>query len=337
LIKNIIKLFISKLYIYMSNIFTKSNLGLKIQGLDSESSIDLHTFLQSSDKKGGSTKFSMTDDTSSFMPQKDGTKLSMTDETSSFMPQKGGSTKFAMTDETSSFMPQKGGSTKFAMTDDTSSFMPQKGGSSKLSMTDDTSSFMPQKGGSSNKTSNDQVEQLISMLTSETEDKHNTATNSTSTSELEIKLRNVLQKGGRKDVSNQLEENVFEARQNVDELEKQITEISKISVYERAAMTNNKDIDNFNEKRTTLDKKLLEAKKKLLEAEKELDTYNAKLKTNNDKFNKATDTLGLLGTIKVAGKTASDFFFGKAHQSPESPLTTGTTTTTIGATQSTQK
>jgi len=285
----------------MSNIFTKSNLGLKIQGLDSESSIDLHTFLQSSDKKGGSTKFSMTDDTSSFMPQKDGsTKLSMTDDTSSFMPQKGG-TKFAMTDE--------------------------------------TSSFMPQKGGSSNKTSNDQVEQLISMLTSETEDKHNTATNSTSTSELEIKLRNVLQKGGFETEYDRLRNNVDEAKKNVKELEEKILiQITKIRVPERAAMTRDK-IQEHDKNRNKLTAELDTANIILKKAEDELNNYNIDLKIKNDKVGAAVKEIGLWSTMEVAGKTVSDLVFGKASppapkspQSPQTTGTTGTTTTTIRAT-----
>jgi hypothetical protein len=76
--------------------------------------------------------------------------------------------------------------------------MPQKGGSRGISS--DTSSFMHQKGGSSsvysNNKSNNDINQLISMLTSESEDTKKFNTNSTSTEELENKLRNMLQEGG---------------------------------------------------------------------------------------------------------------------------------------------
>ena len=87
---------------------------------------------------------------------------------------------------------------------------------------DNTSSFLPQKGGSftvtsANKNTDEQVNQLISMLTSESNDKHNFSANSTATDVLENRLRNMLkddkqdggakrkhkkQKGGSNDISN---------------------------------------------------------------------------------------------------------------------------------------
>ena len=99
-------------------------------------------------------------------------------------------------------MKQKGGSHDLKSSDNTSSFMPQKGGSYS-STSDSASIFMKQKGGSfksqpTNKNTDDQVNQLISMLTSETEDIQNLSTNSTSTADLENKLRNMLQNGGGK-------------------------------------------------------------------------------------------------------------------------------------------
>ena len=75
----------------------------------------------------------------------------------------------------------------------------QKGGDIDI-----TSSFLPQKGGSfsatssANKHSNNEVNQLISMLTSESNDKHNFSANSTATEDLENRLRNMLQNGGAK-------------------------------------------------------------------------------------------------------------------------------------------
>lgn len=72
-----------------------------------------------------------------------------------------------------------------------------------ITTSDNTSSFLPQKGGSfsitsANKNTDDQVNQLISMLTSESEDKHNFSANSTATEVLENRLRNMLQDGGAK-------------------------------------------------------------------------------------------------------------------------------------------
>jgi len=72
-----------------------------------------------------------------------------------------------------------------------------------ITTTENTSSFLPQKGGSfsitsANKNTDDQVNQLISMLTSESDDKHNFSANSTATEVLENRLRNMLQDGGAK-------------------------------------------------------------------------------------------------------------------------------------------
>ena len=72
-----------------------------------------------------------------------------------------------------------------------------------ITTSDNTSSFLPQKGGSfsitsANKNTDDQVNQLISMLTSESDDKHNFSANSTATDVLENRLRNMLQDGGAK-------------------------------------------------------------------------------------------------------------------------------------------
>ena len=220
----------------MSNIFTKSNLGLKIQGLDSETSADLHTFLQSSDKKGGSSKFSMTDD---------------------------------------------------------------------------TSSFMPQKGGSTNKKSNDQVEQLISMLTSETEDKHNATTNSTSTSELEIKLRNVLQNGGIPITKHgTLEQNVTEARKKVNELNENVKNNTK-SVEARARLTKEQTTE-YAGKLSKSEATLENAKKVLTAAEAELKNY---------KSNEQATQLGWGDTAKVF----ANMLFGNTTKNTN---TTPNTTTT---------
>ena len=71
------------------------------------------------------------------------------------------------------------------------------------------STFLPQKGGLWNKklnsknTTEDEVNQLISMLTSETEDKHNFSANSTQTEQLENRLKNMLQNGGKNRSRNQ--------------------------------------------------------------------------------------------------------------------------------------
>ena len=91
-----------------------------------------------------------------------------------------------------------------------------------VNSSDNTSSFLPQKGGSftvtsANKNTDEQVNQLISMLTSESNDKHNFSANSTATDVLENRLRNMLkedkqdggakkkhkkQKGGSNDINN---------------------------------------------------------------------------------------------------------------------------------------
>jgi hypothetical protein len=72
----------------------------------------------------------------------------------------------------------------------TSSFMPQK-----ESYSDATSSFMPQKGGYFNDTKNNDINQLISMLSATSESYY--TTNSTDTEQLKNKLFNIL--GGGKD------------------------------------------------------------------------------------------------------------------------------------------
>jgi hypothetical protein len=90
---------------------------------------------------------------------------------------------------TSSFMPQDGG-----YSDATSSFMPQKGG-----YLDVTSSFMPQKGGYLNGTKNNDIKQLISMLSATSDDNYTanyTANSTDNTEQLKDKLFNILQSGG---------------------------------------------------------------------------------------------------------------------------------------------
>ena len=63
------------------------------------------------------------------------------------------------------------------------------------------SNFLPQTGGSWNKKSNknstdDEINQLIAMLTSDSEDKNNFTANSTQTEVLENRLKNMMQSGG---------------------------------------------------------------------------------------------------------------------------------------------
>ena len=104
-------------------------------------------------------------------------------------------------------MPQKGGSFNATNGEMTSSFMPQNGGYLSATSSNTTSSFMPQKGGSFsatsvNKNNNNEVNQLISMLTSDSDDKNNFTANSTATEELENRLRNMLQDGGAKKKKN---------------------------------------------------------------------------------------------------------------------------------------
>ena len=131
---------------------------------------------------------------SSFI-QENASNLSATSNTSMFIPQKGGSFD---DNATSSFVPQKGGS----FDDNSSSSLKlqlQKGGSLNNNSTssvlppkkdffnnNSTSSILPQKGGNNN-----DINQLISMLTSESNNK-NDITNSTNTEELENRLRNML-------------------------------------------------------------------------------------------------------------------------------------------------
>ena len=75
----------------------KTNLSDIFSDLNTESSVILPKSIKIKNIKGLDT---ISDATSSFMPQKEG----YSDATSSFMPQKGG-----YSDATSSFMPQKGG------------------------------------------------------------------------------------------------------------------------------------------------------------------------------------------------------------------------------------
>ena len=142
--------------------------------------------------------------TSSFMPQNGGYLSATSSNTSMFMAQNGGSlgTNGEMT---SSFMPQNGGYLS-ATSSNTSMFMAQNGGSFGTNG-EMTSSFMPQKGGSfsatsDNKNNNNDVNQLISMLTSDSNDKNIFTANSTATEELENRLRNMLQDGGAKKKKN---------------------------------------------------------------------------------------------------------------------------------------
>ena len=167
----------------------KHNLNDIFSDLNSESSIIMPKSIKIKNIKSVDT---ISDTTSSFMPQKGG----YLDATSSFMPQKGG-----YLDATSSFMPQKGG-----YSDATSSFMPQKGGYSDATSSfmpqkggylDATSSFMPQKGGyftSSNKKNNKDIKQLISMLSPTSES--NYTANNTDTEQLRDELFNILKTGG---------------------------------------------------------------------------------------------------------------------------------------------
>jgi hypothetical protein len=205
-----------------NNIFTKNKLNEIFNNSNSESSIilqnsinivDTHKFsnmLQSS--RSATSDFNSSDmpqkggnysATSSDMPQKGGNFSA----TSSDMPQKGGNFSATSSDMSQNnnnsnhmFIPQKGGSfdDKFTSSvvlqkrnffDDnlTSSVVPQKGGFFNNNL---TSSVVPQKGGSFN--NNNDVNQLISMLTPESNDKNNFTTNSTNTEDLENRLRNML-------------------------------------------------------------------------------------------------------------------------------------------------
>ena len=59
--------------------------------------------------------------------------------------------------------------------------------------------FLPQKGGSwknSKTTTEDDVNNLISMLTSDSDDKNNFSANSTQTAVLENRIKNMMQNGG---------------------------------------------------------------------------------------------------------------------------------------------
>lgn len=104
----------------------------------------------------------------------------------------------------------------------------------KNNYSESTSSFLPQRGGSfsltssarnTNKTNDDEVNQLISMLTSESQDKHNFSANSTATEELENRLRNMLQDGAGKKksrkqkggylVENNLDPSIWECCQKI--------------------------------------------------------------------------------------------------------------------------
>ena len=143
-----------------------------------------------------------------FMPQNGGSFNATNGEmTSSFMPQNGGYLSATSSNTTSNFMPQNGGYLSDTSSNTTSSFMPQNGGYLSDTSSNTTSSFMPQKGGSFsatsvNKNNNNEVNQLISMLTSDSDDKNNFTANSTATEELENRLRNMLQDGGAKKKKN---------------------------------------------------------------------------------------------------------------------------------------
>ena len=213
-----------------NNIFAKNKLSeiFKNLNLDSESSnilpnsiniIDLNSSDNSSilSQSGGSAtsdfnssfmqqnesylSATSSNNSSIFMAQKKGSYNATNGEmTSSFMPQNGGYLS-ATSSNTSMFMAQKGGSFNTTNGEMTSSFMPQNGG--YLSATSsNTTRFMPQKGGSINKNNNNEVNQLISMLTSDSDDKNNFTANSTATEELENRLRNMLQDGGAKKKKN---------------------------------------------------------------------------------------------------------------------------------------
>ena len=167
--------------------------------LNSKSSVSLPNSINIVDasKKSYNNMYQTGGDTtsefnSSFI-QDNASNLSASSNTSMFIPQKGGSFD---DNATSSFIPQKGGS----FDDNSSSSLKlqlQKGGSynnnstsSVLPLkkgffnTNSTSSILPQKGGNNN-----DVNHLISMLTTESNDKNN---NSTNTEELENRLRNML-------------------------------------------------------------------------------------------------------------------------------------------------
>jgi hypothetical protein len=193
-----------------NNIFAKNKYNeiFKNLNLDSESSyilpktiniIDLNSSNNIMSQNGGSDTSEFN---SSIMPQNEAYLSATSSNTSMFMAQKGGSFNATNGEMTSSFMPQNGGYLS-ATSSNTSSFMPQKGGSFNATNNEMTSSFMPQKGGFFNttfvnKNNNDDINQLISMLTSDSNDKNNFTANSTATEELENRLRNMLQDGGAK-------------------------------------------------------------------------------------------------------------------------------------------
>ena len=191
-----------------NNIFTKNKLNEIFNNSNSESSIILQNSINIVDTHKfsnmlQSSRSATSDFNSSDMPQKGGNYSA----TSSDMPQKGGNFSATSSDMSQNnnnsnhmFIPQKGGSfdDKFTSSvvlqkrnffDDnlTSSVVPQKGGFFNNNL---TSSVVPQKGGSFN--NNNDVNQLISMLTPESNDKNNFTTNSTNTEDLENRLRNML-------------------------------------------------------------------------------------------------------------------------------------------------
>jgi len=191
-----------------NNIFTKNKLNEIFNNSNSESSIILQNSINIVDTHKfsnmlQSSRSATSDFNSSDMPQKGGNYSA----TSSDMPQKGGNFSATSSDMPQNnnnsnhmFIPQKGGSfdDKFTSSvvlqkrnffDDnlTSSVVPQKRGFFNNNL---TSSVVPQKGGSFN--NNNDVNQLISMLTSESNDKNNFTTNSTNTEDLENRLRNML-------------------------------------------------------------------------------------------------------------------------------------------------
>ena len=198
----------------MSNIFIKNKSSDIFKNVSSSDSLtgfmsqkDKSDDLTSSDslksfmhQNGGSFDLVSSDNTSSFMPQKDDSYSTTSDSGGIFMHQKGSSFDLVSSETQTSLMPQKGGTRNLNYSDNTSSFMPQKSGS--YSTTSDSVAIRKhQKGGTFNssivkKNTDDQVNQLISMLTTESENSQDFSTNSTSTAELENKLRNMLQDGG---------------------------------------------------------------------------------------------------------------------------------------------
>ena len=195
----------------MSNIFIKNNLKELLSDISSEQSITLPKYINFVDLKDDTKSLSNTFlpnkydsfknkynsvTSSEFMSQINDKTFSTTSE--SVVKQSGGAlSETSLNNTTSSFMPQQGGSvlSETSLNNTTSSFIPQQGGNFSA-----TSNIVPQKGGSSGGAKNNDINHLISMITSESEN------NSTSTEVLENKLREMLsndnkQKGGAKNNS----------------------------------------------------------------------------------------------------------------------------------------